>query len=98
MRPFQVMRPFHRCGTSLNVVVLALIAACGTEPLKPATVEATSSVTQEAVVGTKVSSVPAVKVSDAHANPMSGQSVTFAVTGGGGLVDTSTTTTDAQGV
>jgi hypothetical protein len=92
------MHNSYRVGTALSLVALALIGACGTEPVKPASVEATSSVTQNAVVGTRVGSVPAVKVSDPSGNPMAGQDVTFAVTAGGGLVDSSSVKTNDQGI
>ncbi len=48
------------------------------------TIAANSVVTQSATAGTAVAAPPSVKVTDAGGNPVSGVSVTFAVTGGGG--------------
>ncbi|MFL5580803.1 MAG: beta strand repeat-containing protein [Gemmatimonadaceae bacterium] len=53
---------------------------------------------QTTTVGTMVAVAPAVRVTDAHANPVSGVTVTFAVTGGGGSLAGSPATTNASGV
>lgn len=53
---------------------------------------------QSAVVGTAVTTAPAVLVADADANPVSGVAVTFAVASGGGSVAGGSTTTNASGV
>ena len=53
---------------------------------------------QSATVGTAVASAPSVIVSDAHNNPVSGVSVSFAVTGGGGSTTDASATTDASGI
>jgi hypothetical protein len=50
------------------------------------------------VVGTTTPTVPAVRVVDRYANPVSGVPVTFAVTQGGGGVESASTTTNADGV
>ncbi len=54
---------------------------------------------QTAVAGIAVATAPSVIVTDAHDNPVSGASVTFAVTaGGGGIAGGPTVTTDASGI
>jgi len=53
---------------------------------------------QNATVGTAVPTPPSVIVRDANNNPVSGVSVTFAVTGGGGSVTGSGATTNASGI
>jgi hypothetical protein len=52
---------------------------------------------QTATVSTALTSPLAVKVLDANGNPVSGVTVTFAVTGGGGTLSTTTTTTTTLG-
>ncbi|MBV9110799.1 MAG: hypothetical protein JO306_15420 [Gemmatimonadetes bacterium] len=52
---------------------------------------------QAAMAGTAVAQVPAVVVRDSAGNPLSGLTVTFAVTSGGGTVTGATATTDASG-
>jgi Big-like domain-containing protein len=52
---------------------------------------------QSAVVGTNVAIAPSVKVVDAFGNGVSGVTVTFTVTAGGGLVSGGSTTTGADG-
>lgn len=53
---------------------------------------------QSATVGTPVATDPAVRVSDAFGNGLSGTQVTFAVTAGGGSVSGGLASTDASGV
>jgi len=53
---------------------------------------------QTATVGTAVATVPAVLVTDAYSNPVSGIVVTFAVASGGGTITTASATTSATGV
>jgi hypothetical protein len=53
---------------------------------------------QAAMAGTAVPTAPSVVVRDGGGNPVAGLSVTFAVTGGGGTVGTTTVTTGASGV
>lgn len=52
---------------------------------------------QSAPVGTVVPAALVVRVADANNNPVAGATVTFAVTSGGGSVDTPAATTDAGG-
>ena len=53
---------------------------------------------QTGLVGFAVNVAPSVRILDANDNPIAGEGVTFAVTGGGGSVTGATPTTDAQGV
>ncbi len=64
----------------------------------PTTIAANSVTTQSAVAGTAVAAPPSVKVTDLLNNPVSGVSVTFAVTAGGGSVSSTSVTTDANGL
>jgi len=63
----------------------------------PAALVATSSLTQNAVVGEPVPLAPSVRVLDDRGSALAGVGVTFAVTAGGGSV-TASATTDAAGV
>jgi hypothetical protein len=51
-----------------------------------------------ATVGAPVGTAPAVRVTDAFDNPVSGETVTFTVTGGGGDLTGATPATDENGV
>jgi adhesin/invasin len=62
-----------------------------------ANVVAVSGNNQVAVVGTALVTRPTVRVTDASGNPVSGATVTFAVSGGGGTISGATQTTDAAG-
>ena len=53
---------------------------------------------QSATVGTAVTTLPSVIVQDANNTPVSGVSVTFSVTPGGGSVTSASATTDANGI
>ncbi|WP_321506751.1 PEGA domain-containing protein [uncultured Methanoregula sp.] len=53
---------------------------------------------QSATVGTSVSTLPSVIVRDANNNPVSGVSVTFAVTSGGGTATGASATTGTNGI
>ena len=53
---------------------------------------------QSAVAGSAVATNPSVVVRDANGNPVSGVSVTFTVTGGGGSVTGGAQTTNASGI
>lgn len=52
---------------------------------------------QSATLGTNLTTNPAVKVTDANGNPVSGVSVTFAVSGGGGSITGATQVTGVDG-
>ena len=53
---------------------------------------------QSATVNTSVATAPSVLVTDAHGNPVSGTTVTFAVASGGGSVTGGGATTNASGI
>lgn len=53
---------------------------------------------QTAPVGAAVAVAPSVRVADTHGNPVTGVTVTFAVTGGGGSVTGATATSNASGI
>jgi len=53
---------------------------------------------QTATVGTAVATAPSVLVTDAGGNPVAGQVVTFAVTGGGGSITGGSATTNPAGI
>ncbi|MCH7874402.1 MAG: Ig-like domain-containing protein [Gemmatimonadetes bacterium] len=63
----------------------------------PANVVVTAGDAQSATVNTAVATLPSVQVTDVGGNPLSGESVTFAPTAGGGSVTGGTTTTDGSG-
>jgi hypothetical protein len=64
----------------------------------PASFVAVDGENQSAVAGKAVATPPAVKITDVDGNPVSGISVTFSVTAGGGSTANSTAVTDASGV
>ena len=76
----------------------AFLASCSDGPPKPASVSASSNANQTAPVATAVTERPAVKIVDNKGNPYAGFPVTFAVTGGGGLLSRTVDTTDANGI
>ncbi|HYN82211.1 MAG TPA: GDSL-type esterase/lipase family protein, partial [Gemmatimonadaceae bacterium] len=53
---------------------------------------------QTAVAGSAVATPPAVKVTDAFGNPISGFAITFAVASGGGTITGGAATTNASGI
>lgn len=61
-------------------------------------IAAFSSTSQSAPVSTAVGTPPCVVVRDASSNPVSGVSVTFAITAGGGSLGTSSVTTNSSGL
>ncbi len=63
----------------------------------PANVVVTAGDAQSAPVNTAVATAPTVQVTDVGGNPLTGQTVTFAVTGGGGSVTGGTPITDGSG-
>jgi len=82
--------------------IVALQIACGDSSgpsaIAAASIAANSSTTLTAAPGGQVDEPPSVIVSDASGNPMSGVTVTFAVTTGGGSVTGNHQTSDASGV
>jgi hypothetical protein len=82
-------------------VLCSLLAACGSDTASPpaavaTAIEATSSLTQSATVGT-AATAPTVKAVTASGAPVPGVAITFTATGGGSLGSTSVTT-GADGV
>jgi adhesin/invasin len=75
----------------------ATFAATGT-PAPAANIAKHAGDAQTATVATAVGVSPAVRVTDIHANPVSGVAVMFTVTAGGGSVTGGAQITDANGV
>ncbi len=92
---------YRRMAGLAALVIAAGAAACGGDsasPPKPVAtaIQAASSTSQSATVGTAVTS-PSVKAVTASGAPVAGVSVTFAVSGGGSL-GAASATTGADGV
>jgi hypothetical protein len=89
---------------STQIVLAAIVAlqmSCGDSSgpgNSAASIEANSSTTIGAAPGTAVAEVPSVIVRDASNNPLSGVSVTFAVTAGGGSITGGHAVSNASGV
>ena len=81
-------------GVSNNPVVFTATGLAG----PPASMVAVSLTTQAAPAGSNVGDPPSVIVRDAAGVPVSGLTVTFAVTAGGGSVVGSPATTNANGI
>jgi hypothetical protein len=64
----------------------------------PASLTVNGGNNQNATAGTAVPVPPSVRVTDVHGNLVTGHSVTFVVTGGGGSVTQGTVTTNGQGI
>jgi hypothetical protein len=77
---------------------LAPITFNATGLLVPTLVQAVSATSQKTAIGTDVIEPPAVIVRDQNSNPLSGVSVAFNVTAGGGFVVPSVILTDPTGV
>lgn len=94
----------HRERVGFGLVCFALLIAqlsCGDSSgpgLVASSITANSSTTQTAPPGAEVAEPPSVIVRDQNGGTLSGVSVTFAVTAGGGSVTGGTATTDASGV
>lgn len=94
---------FARSGVGVLFLAAAL-AACSDSPSPtavsgtPAKVMAVGGATASAYVGSPVATVPTVKVTDAGGRGIPGVQVTFAVSEGGGSVQTASTATNSQGV
>ena len=81
-------------GVSNNPIVFTATGLAG----PPASMVAVSLTTQAAPAGSNVGDPPSVIVRDAAGVPVSGLTVTFAVTAGGGSVVGSPATTNANGI
>ncbi|MBK9067044.1 MAG: carboxypeptidase regulatory-like domain-containing protein [Gemmatimonadetes bacterium] len=77
--------------TSATSSSIALVAG------SPASVVAASATSQSGRVGIAAGTAPSVTVTDVSGNPVSGATVTFAVTAGGGTVSGGSQSTDALG-
>jgi len=78
---------------ALSPVTFTAVATVGSAT----TLSKTAGDNQSALVNTNVAVAPSVKVVDGFGNPVSGVTVTFTVTAGGGLVTGGTATTGADG-
>jgi hypothetical protein len=90
---------------SWNLIALALflLAACGGNAgVEPGSVPANIAVhagnNQSAGPGAPVATPPAVKVTDADANPVSGVAVSFMIASGGGSITGGNQATNASGI
>jgi hypothetical protein len=97
-------RPFSRVQTRARqsfalLAVAVSIAACNSAAGPPVAdgVAAVSGSGQFAVVSTQAANPLVVLVTDNNGNPFPNGAVTWSVTGGGGTVSDSTTTSDASG-
>lgn len=90
----------HTGAVALIVIitVVALTSCDSTEPLRPELMQATTALQQNGIVGEPVPVAPAVRVTSSRGKAVPGVNVTFAVTGGGGALATTTRVTDAAGV
>jgi adhesin/invasin len=77
-----------------NPVVFSAIGTAGA----PTSVSASSGINQTATVGSAVTIAPAVVVRDNRGNPVSGVTVTFIVSSGGGTLTGATSVTNAAGL
>jgi adhesin/invasin len=90
-------------GTTYAVTA-ASPGASGTSPTlttvtgAAAVIVISAGTAQTATVGTAVATAPSVLVTDAHSNPVTGVSVSFAVASGGGSITGATATTNASGI
>jgi adhesin/invasin len=78
-------------GSPVTFTATAVAAA-------PATIVIVAGDGQSAAAGSAVPTAPAVKVSDAFGNVVSGFVITFAVTGGGGSITGGSAVTNANGI
>jgi hypothetical protein len=81
-------------GTSLSAVVFTANGVPG----GGTTVAVNGGDNQGAMISTALPIAPSIVLRDNAGNPLSGVSVTFAVTGGGGSITGATTTTNASGI
>lgn len=102
------MSLLSRCATLTTrsrhvagIVLLSLAAACGggTEPAAPApaSMRIVSGDAQTATAGADLAQPLVVVVLDAQGQPVSGQTVSFRVTGGGGSLSAGSAVTSASG-
>ncbi len=89
---------FPVSGSALGLLLLLVSACDSSSPPVPTTMSAVGGASQTATVGTTVPTAPAVKILDEKGEPISGLTVTFAVTSGGGSLAGASGTTDNTGV
>jgi hypothetical protein len=91
----------HRPRATFAFLALALaLGACNSAegPPVPGGVTALSGNSQFAVVGTAAANPLVVLVTDQNGSPLANTTVSWAVTGGGGTVADTTSTSDASGI
>jgi hypothetical protein len=91
----------HRPRATFALLALALaLGACNSAegPPVPGGVTALSGTSQFAVVGTAAANPLVVLVTDQNGSPLANTTVSWAVTGGGGTVADTTSTSDASGI
>ncbi len=81
-----------------NFSVKAYVAGGTTQPGAPSSIVLVSGNSQSGQAGQQLASPLAVKVIDGNSQGVSGVSVTFAVTAGGGKLTTTQASTDSQGL
>src|SRR5262245_38452525 len=101
MKRFSISKA-HGVVVLVSALVLAACSDSSGPDSKPsstgaATIQATAEQAQTSTPGTTVPEAPAVVVKDAKGTPVSGVTVTFTVTSGGGFVQNPSAVTDAQG-
>jgi len=102
-KPVHSFRAFRPAGVAVAFAVA--LAACGSDgPSKggdnstAAAIAFSSGNNQVGMPGTPLPAPIAARVTNAQGNPVSGKTVTFAVTRGGGSIAAATVTTDNDGV
>ena len=85
---------------SCTAIVLMAAAACSnhTSPSPATQVTKNAGDNQTATAGTAVPVLPSVIVQDQAFNPVSGYTVTFSVSGGGGSITGATAVSNASGI
>jgi len=92
------MRPTHLAGLLAAGVILAACGGGNEENRTPAAISLVSGDNQTGGAGQPLPLPLAVRVDDNRGDPASGVTVTFAVTAGGGTVQATSATTNAQGL
>ena len=84
--------------TAANFSVKVYLSGTVPPPSTPTTLTMVSGNSQTGVQGQSLASPLTVLVTDANSNPVSGVTVTFTVTGGGGTLSTGSVTTNSSGL
>ncbi|HVE78202.1 MAG TPA: hypothetical protein VNA89_05055 [Gemmatimonadaceae bacterium] len=85
-------------SATVETVLSVVFSATGSAGAPASVAKVSGADDQSATVGTSVATAPAVRVTDAYGNPVSGAAVTFAVAAGGGSVAGGSAVADANGV